>query len=68
MPINILDSIGLLSEKVLNYEILKLPHWFHNSSAPSWPIKEESVHDSSKLVLELDEADTGQIYMKDNPS
>jgi hypothetical protein len=43
----------------------KFSHWFDYTSAPSGPIKETSIDDSSKLVLlKLVDGDIDQLYTK----
>jgi hypothetical protein len=68
---NMPDLIDPISEEILDDKILKskFPYWFDYTSAPSGPIKEMSIDDSSKLVLlKLDDRDIDQHYMKVVPS
>jgi hypothetical protein len=64
---NMPDLIDLISEEKLDDKIFKskFSHLFDYTSAPSGPIKEKSIDDSSKLVLlKLDDGDIDQHYTK----
>ncbi len=70
MP-DLIDPIIPIQEEIIGDEILKskFSHCFDCTSAPSGPIKETSIGDSSKLVLlKLDDGDIDRQYTKVVPS